>query len=250
MLNPISALLGLNQLQELLKDQPKQFNATLPLLLKVLEKKGAQKYLLQLGNQIIETKSQKPLVIGQSYWALMQKSSVGAIMLSHLTPQPKIMEQLKDAPLKLDIKDLPTLFTQEDFKGYKDMLVQHFAHATTKQDFLLLGNLLLSLQHQVVSLVIKDRHKEALLQFKPKKDKQQRLDFYALYPHLGPLQGSIIFHNPALELFMHVVYESTKTLLQTHQYALKGFENVHISTSPCPIEPLFVFEENLLDTRG
>ncbi|WP_121021686.1 hypothetical protein [Helicobacter vulpis] len=248
MLNPISAFLQLQQLQELLKDDPQRFNATLPLLLKVLEKKGAQKYLLQLGNQIVETKSQKPLVVGQSYWALMQKSSVGAIMLSHLTPQPKILEQLKDAPLKLDIKDLPTLFKQEDFKGYQDMLIQHWTHATSKQDFLFLGNLLLSLQHQVVSFVIQDRHKEALVQFK--KAKQQRLDFYALYPHLGPLQGSVIFHDPGLELFIQVHYQATKALLQAHQNALKGFERVHISASLDPIEPLFVFEESLLDTRG
>ncbi|WP_120944583.1 MULTISPECIES: hypothetical protein [Helicobacter] len=247
MLNPISALLSLNQLQELLKDQPKQFNATLPILLKVLEKKGAQKYLLQLGNQIVETKSQKPLSIGQNYWALMQKSSVGAIQLSKLTPQPKIIEQLKDAPLKLEIKDLPSLLGQEDFKGYKDMLVQHFSHATTKQDFLLLGNLLLSLQHQVASFVIQDRHKQALVQFK--KGKQQRLDFYALYPHLGPLQGSILFHDPGLSLHLGVAYESVQHLLLAHQHTLKGFESVLIATIN-PIEPLFGFEESLLDARA
>ncbi|MFC3847150.1 hypothetical protein ACFOPX_01185 [Helicobacter baculiformis] len=250
MLNPISALLSLQQLQNLLKDNPQHFNATLPLLLKVLEKKGAQKYLLQLGNQIVETKSQKPLIVGQNYWALMQKSSVGAIMLSNLTPQPKIVAQLKNAPLTLEIKDLPTLLSQEDFKGYKETLIQHLTHATTKQDFLLLGNLLLSLQHQVASFVIRDNHKEALLQFKPKKAKQQRLDFYALYPHLGPLQGSIIFHDPGLELYLNVAYESVRTLLQAHQHKLRGFENVHIATATNSIEPLFDFEESLLDTRG
>ncbi|GMB93563.1 hypothetical protein NHP200010_12850 [Helicobacter bizzozeronii] len=250
MLNPISALLNLQQLQNIIKDNPQHFNATLPLFLKVLEKKGDNKYLLQLGNQILETKSAKPLIIGQKYWALMQKSSVGAIMLSNLIPQPKIMEQLKNAPLKLELQQLNQILKQEDFKGYHEQLVTHLTHAQSRQDFWLLGNLLLSLQHQVASFVIKDKHQEALIQIKNKKGKQKQLDFYALYPHLGALQGHVLWQEPHLSLHIVVLYENTARLLEQYKNTLKGFDAVYISASPHTIEPLFGFEESLLDTRG
>lgn len=250
MLNPINALLNLQQLQNLLKDNPQRFNATLPLFLEVLEKKGADKYLLQLGSQIIETKSQKPLMIGQKYWALMQKSSVGAIMLSNLIPQPKILEQLKNAPLKFELQQLSQLFKQEDFKGYQEQLIQHFAHAQSSQDFWMLGNLLLSLHHQVATFVIKDKHQEALVQFKAKKSKKRQLEFYALYPHLGPLQGHVYWQESNLSLHISVLYENIARLLERHKNTLKGFDEVVILASPSSIEPLFDFEKSLLDTRG
>ncbi|WP_104689410.1 hypothetical protein [Helicobacter felis] len=251
MLNPINALLNLQLLQEVLKDTPSQnFNATLPLLLKVLEKKGDHKYLLQLGSQLIETKSQKALVLGKTYWALMHKSSVGATMLSNLIPQPKIMEQLKDVPLKFELRDLPKLLSQDQFQDYKEVLIQHCAHAPTRQDFLLFGNLLLSLHHQVASFVIQDgQQKEALIQLKPKK-KQEKLEFYAIYPHLGPLQGVVYKEGEGVCLLLSVSYVSVLQLLEQYKAELKGFEKITLTLAQAPLEPLFNFEESLLDTRG
>ena len=45
----------------------KEINATLPMLLRILDKKGADKYLVQLGKLIIETQSNFKLAqtIGQ-----------------------------------------------------------------------------------------------------------------------------------------------------------------------------------------
>ncbi|WP_163499691.1 hypothetical protein [Helicobacter suis] len=250
MLNPISALQNLSLLQELLKDTQNthNFNATLPLLLKVLEKKGDHKYLLQLGNQILETKSQKELMLGKTYWALMHKSSVGATMLSNLIAQPPISEQLKDAPLKFELKDLPKLLSQEHFQDYKETLIHHFAHAHTRQDFLMLGNLLLSLHHQVASFIIQDGHQEAFVQFKAKKE-QERLEFYALYPHLGPLEGVVYKQEGGVGLSLGVSYESVAQHLKNNQDQLKGFEQIQIFVTKPP-QPLFNFEQSLLDTRG
>ncbi|WP_104708160.1 hypothetical protein [Helicobacter ailurogastricus] len=253
MLNPISALQQLGLLQDLLKDHPQaqNFNGALPLLLKVLEKKGADHYLLQLGNQVLESKSQKNLILGQSYWALVHKSSVGATMLSNLVPQPAIFAQLKDAPLKLDLQELHRLLNQESkevFKDYHEQLIQHFTHATSRQDFLFFGNLLLSLQHQVASFVVKDGHKEALVQFKAGV-KKERLEFYALYPHLGPLQG-LLYKQEGVCLSLGVAYESVATLLKGQTDTLKGFSQIEIYTTKNLPELLFSFEENLLDTRG
>ncbi|BCZ17697.1 hypothetical protein NHP190003_09790 [Helicobacter sp. NHP19-003] len=253
MLNPINALQQLGLLQDLLKDHPqaRNFNGTLPLLLKVLEKKGADQYLLQLGNQVLESKSQKNLVLGKTYWALVHKSSVGATMLSNLIPQPPILAELKNAPLKLDLQELHKILSQESkevLKDYQQQILHHFTHATTRQDFLFFGNLLLSLQHEVASFVITDGHKESLVQFK-KGGKQERLEFYALYPHLGPLQG-VLYKQEGICLSLGVAYESVATLLKGQTDTLKGFSRIEIYTAKPLPEPLFSFEENLLDTRG
>ncbi|BDQ27361.1 hypothetical protein [Helicobacter heilmannii] len=254
MLNPINALQQLGLLQDLLKDHPRvqNFNGTLPLLLKVLEKKGADQYLLQLGNQVLESKSQKNLVLGKTYWALVHKSSVGATMLSNLIPQPPILAELKNAPLKLDLQELHKLLSHESkevFKDYHEQILQHFTHAPTRQDFLFFGNLLLSLQHEVASFVITDGHKESLVQFK-KGGQKERLEFYALYPHLGPLQGVLYKQDGGVCLSLGVAYESVANLLREQTGSLKGFSHIEIYTAKTLPEPLFNFEENLLDTRG
>ena len=50
----------------------KEINATLPMLLRILDKKGADKYLVQLGKLIIETQSNKELQVGTNYWGKCQ----------------------------------------------------------------------------------------------------------------------------------------------------------------------------------
>ncbi|MGL2499316.1 hypothetical protein FNE52_04045 [Helicobacter pylori] len=56
----LEALNALNQLNALhSKNAAHHFNATLPILLKVLEKQDKDLFLLQVGNRIIPTKSEK-----------------------------------------------------------------------------------------------------------------------------------------------------------------------------------------------
>ncbi|GAA8196036.1 hypothetical protein HpDR150_01700 [Helicobacter pylori] len=244
----LEALNALNQLNALhSKNAAHHFNATLPILLKVLEKQDKDLFLLQVGNKIIPTKSEQELKINQPYFATMQKNQLGDIVLKNLVPAPKILDALDDLPA-LEMKKLKEILSAKDntpLKEYKEFLSEKLIHAKSSQEFLNTANMLLSLQSQVLSFVIENERKKAFLQMKAKK---QSVDFYALYPNLGEIGGVIYLKEKEKQLFLKTTLQRTKEILKEAQNTLLGFSFVEIVCEKTPM--LFAFEERLLDTLG
>lgn len=197
----LEALNALNQLNALhSKNAAHHFNATLPILLKVLEKQDKDLFLLQVGNKIIPTKSEQELKINQPYFATMQKNQLGDIVLKNLVPAPKILDALDDLPA-LEMKQIKEILSAKDntpLKEYKEFLSEKLVHAKSSQEFLNTANMLLSLQSQVLSFVIENERKKAFLQMKAKK---QSVNFYALYPNLGEIGGVIYLKEKKTAFF-------------------------------------------------
>ncbi|WRA78470.1 hypothetical protein FE344_02615 [Helicobacter pylori] len=244
----LEALNALNQLNALhSKNAAHHFNATLPILLKVLEKQDKDLFLLQVGNKIITTKSEQELKINQPYFATMQKNQLGDIVLKNLVPAPKILDALDDLPA-LEMKKLKEILSAKDntpLKEYKEFLSEKLIHAKSSQEFLNTANMLLSLQSQVLSFVVENERKKAFLQMKAKK---QSVDFYALYPNLGEIGGVIYLKEKEKQLFLKTTLQRTKEVLKEAQNTLLGFSSVEIACEKTPM--LFAFEERLLDTIG
>ncbi|MCQ2643761.1 hypothetical protein JT099_05420 [Helicobacter pylori] len=244
----LEALNALNQLNALhSKNAAHHFNATLPILLKVLEKQDKDLFLLQVGNKIIPTKSEQELKINQPYFATMQRNQLGDIVLKNLVPAPKILDALDDLPA-LEMKKLKEILSAKDntpLKEYKEFLSEKLVHAKNSQEFLNTANMLLSLQSQVLSFVIENERKKAFLQMKAKK---QSVDFYALYPNLGEIGGVIYLKEKEKQLFLKTTLQRTKEVLKEAQNTLLGFSFVEIVCEKTPM--LFAFEERLLDTIG
>ncbi|WQV53809.1 hypothetical protein KVM55_03895 [Helicobacter pylori] len=244
----LEALNALNQLNALhSKNAAHHFNATLPILLKVLEKQDKDLFLLQVGNKIIPTKSEQELKINQPYFAVMQRNQLGDIVLKNLVPAPKILDALDDLPA-LEMKKLKEILSAKDntpLKEYKEFLSEKLVHAKNSQEFLNTANMLLSLQSQVLSFVIENERKKAFLQVKAKK---QSVDFYALYPNLGEIGGVIYLKEKEKQLFLKTTLQRTKEVLKEAQNTLLGFSFVEIVCEKTPM--LFAFEERLLDTIG
>ncbi|EMG99830.1 hypothetical protein [Helicobacter pylori] len=244
----LEALNALNQLNALhSKNAAHHFNATLPILLKVLEKQDKDLFLLQVGNKIIPTKSEQELKINQPYFAIMQKNQLGDIVLKNLVPAPKILDALDDLPA-LEMKKLKEILSAKDntpLKEYKEFLSEKLIHAKSSQEFLNTANMLLSLQSQVLSFVIENERKKAFLQMKAKK---QSVDFYALYPNLGEIGGVIYLKEKEKQLFLKTTLQRTQEVLKEAQNTLLGFSFVEIVCEKTPM--LFAFEERLLDTLG
>ncbi len=101
-------LSGLQKIAATLKNAqtPTTYNASLPMLIKVLAKLKGDMYLLQIGAQKIETRSQKQLNVGERYWGEMGRSSLGHIALKNLIAQPKIIEMFHNALLKFSLQNL------------------------------------------------------------------------------------------------------------------------------------------------
>ncbi|WQU41456.1 hypothetical protein KVC51_04075 [Helicobacter pylori] len=244
----LEALNALNQLNALYsKNAAHHFNATLPILLKVLEKQDKDLFLLQVGNKIIPTKSEQELKINQPYFAVMQRNQLGDIVLKNLVPAPKILDALDDLPA-IEMKKLKEILSAKDntpLKEYKEFLSEKLIHAKSSQEFLNTANMLLSLQSQVLSFVIENERKKAFLQVKAKK---QSIDFYALYPNLGEIGGVIYLKEKEKQLFLKTTLQRTKEVLKEAQNTLLGFSFVEIVCEKTPM--LFAFEERLLDTLG
>ncbi|EJB74784.1 hypothetical protein HPHPA16_1044 [Helicobacter pylori Hp A-16] len=244
----LEALNALNQLNALhSKNAAHHFNATLPILLKVLEKQDKDLFLLQVGNKIIPTKSEQELKINQPYFATMQKNQLGDIVLKNLVPAPKILDALDDLPA-LEMKQIKEILSAKDntpLKEYKEFLSEKLVHAKSSQEFLNTANMLLSLQSQVLSFVIENERKKAFLQMKAKK---QSVNFYALYPNLGEIGGVIYLKEKEKQLFLKTTLQRTKEVLKEAQNTLLGFSFVEIVCEKTPM--LFAFEERLLDTIG
>ncbi|MCQ2862584.1 hypothetical protein JT200_00400 [Helicobacter pylori] len=244
----LEALNALNQLNALhSKNAAHHFNATLPILLKVLEKQDKDLFLLQVGNKIIPTKSEQELKINQPYFATMQRNQLGDIVLKNLVPAPKILDALDDLPA-LEMKKIKEILSAKDntpLKEYKEFLSEKLVHAKNSQEFLNIANMLLSLQSQVLSFVVENERKKAFLQMKAKK---QSVDFYALYPNLGEIGGVIYLKEKEKQLFLKTTLQRTKEVLKEAQNTLLGFSFVEIVCEKTPM--LFAFEERLLDTLG
>ncbi|WP_187928437.1 hypothetical protein [Helicobacter pylori] len=244
----LEALNALNQLNALhSKNAAHHFNATLPILLKVLEKQDKDLFLLQVGNKIIPTKSEQELKINQPYFATMQRNQLGDIVLKNLVPAPKILDALDDLPA-LEMKKIKEILSAKDntpLKEYKEFLSEKLVHAKNSQEFLNTANMLLSLQSQVLSFVVENERKKAFLQMKAKK---QSVDFYALYPNLGEIGGVIYLKEKEKQLFLKTTLQRTKEVLKEAQNTLSSFSFVEIVCEKTPM--LFAFEERLLDTLG
>ncbi|MGN8511074.1 hypothetical protein ACR9ME_06975 [Helicobacter pylori] len=244
----LEALNALNQLNALhSKNAAHHFNATLPILLKVLEKQDKDLFLLQVGNKIIPTKSEQELKINQPYFATMQRDRLGDIVLKNLVPAPKILDALDDLPA-LEMKKLKEILSAKDntpLKEYKEFLSEKLIHAKSSQEFLNTANMLLSLQSQVLSFVVENERKKAFLQVKAKK---QSVDFYALYPNLGEIGGVIYLKEKEKQLFLKTTLQRTQEVLKEAQNTLLGFSFVEIVCEKTPM--LFAFEDRLLDTIG
>lgn len=268
-LNPLQQMANLAKLDSALSTQKgaKHFNASLPVLLKVLSQSKNGEYLLQLGRTQIATKSVIKLEIGRSYWANMQKNAANQIVLNNLIKNPKIMENLKNSPLKLSLNDLAEL--QKNPKDFinelKEFLLKEIASSENPKDFGELAKSLLSLSQGVLSLIISDEGKEHLLQIAQKKSRKNQVEFYGIFPYLGPIKGVLSdcsedgkyreetkkgdkISSDKLLAQLWVMSEKIALALQKHREDL-GVEcdlRIYVDSA---IEPLLELENNLLDIK-
>ncbi|RDU65387.1 hypothetical protein CQA53_06330 [Helicobacter didelphidarum] len=234
----------------------KELNATLPMLLRILDKKGVDKYLVQLGKLVIETQSNKELSVGANYWASVKQGKDG-LVISDLIKQPKMLENLHNARLKLNPSDLKDLLNETQNGGkqlesvFKDFLLERLPLASSKQEFIELSNLLIALQNGVFSMVIQDSNgKDNLVQMKKQVD---FLEFYSIFPHLGEISGIVSRDSQGdINLRLQVMSEKIQRFLINSLHELKGFSDIQIDVGQnIPLWDLSSFEPSyILNLKG
>ncbi len=232
----------------------KQFNATLPIAIEVLQKLSPTRYMLKLGNTTLITKSLNELLVGTKYWAQMSKNADGLIALSNLIMQPKILTHLSNAPLRFNEEQLRDFENKPNpWEHFKNALFEKAATAENKAEFNFYMQMLLSLHNKVLTLPLNIQERESLLQMRKKRSKGlYEIEFYAVFSMLGALRGRLLSDGTSIDLYINTPFQSTAILLQNNIQYLKGIARFAINVQK-DVQPLYEFKEShssLIDIKG
>ena len=236
-LNKFTSLLSIFSEQDFFN-----FNSSLPVELKVLKKLSSFNYLIKVGKQSLDVRSDKALILGFKYWAELS-SKDGDVLIQNLTKKPEFLQN--DPIVFIDFEDFRNLFEDDKF-SYKNLIMKQLANSNTKEEFEYLNSILLACLRGVYNIPIKYDDKYAYFQVKKNKN---ILNFYASFFHLGPLSGTIFLDGEDLNLNLFSKFKSSYIFLKRHIGSLEFFTKKTLNLKKDIKEFLF-FNTNLLDIKG
>ena len=181
-------------------------------VLKELEDGG---YLLDIGGKHLRALSSYRLRPHARYLAQVRFGQKGLPILSNLIRLPKMLSHLAHLSgddLVPSSAKLARVLTKEGLESFYSTLLEELASAPSRERFVALMQLLLSLQEHILTIPLMLKERYALLQLRRKREKKAKagvLEFYAFFPSLGALEGSVSMQG--VRLF--VDSEATLTLL-------------------------------------
>jgi len=255
LINSIKALAKLDALAN--SSKIIRFNSLLPMKIDVLDTLMNGKYKLLIGTKLLETKSNLKLDVGESYWGVMKEDVKSKnISLSNLLKQPKLLKHLKFIP-KFSPNQLSTILSSKNPKQeLKATLLEHLSNSTSKSEFMTTTSMVNALEQNVFTFVLTQNSKDAIFQFKKRSTKKEKskniedtkIDFYAAFENLGPIEGVVEVKDDIKSLSLYLYYENSVKFLQNELNNLNF--NAKIYKKDSSIEPLFNVSPNLLDIRG
>jgi len=245
---------SVTELSNLLKiASPQEAKALIKLLsVDVTSSLGEGKYLLQTPAKEFQATSAQPLKEGAKYWVELSNKQNEMPQINKLFLQPQMLQELRNIPLKFDIKELYELLSgKKNLEHFKENLLEHLLNATTKEDFTQLSNLLLSLMQNTLTIPLYYQQFFGVFQMKKrynKTSKKSQLDFYAALAKLGPLSGTIMLIKDEIFIDLNVAFMTTKLFLEENLKDIKYKITLHVSEN---IEPLTQFHtHSILDINA
>ncbi len=234
-----------------------EVNALLQVGLEVLQKDRNGLYVIKMGRHTFTAQSDRALEPGRGYWSDIRRTREGTLLLHRLHPKPALLQ--RKFPEFFDKEFLQSLSRQKDpAAAYKAEILQHLAHASSKEQFQSLTQLLLSLHQGVVTIPIKEEGRQALLQMRQdsKKERneafnQKSVKFYAGMNNIGPVEGEIRQVESQRHLRLRLYYPRSIAMLEEAAADLQGFKSVDIAPAEGEISPLWEGStQTLLDIKG
>jgi len=209
----------------------KEFNATLPVKIEVQKQINPIRYLIKLGNREVETKSSIPLEVGKKYFAEI-KEIKSKLQISNLKEFPGILTLLDKIKFLNEKNKTLKLHTFS-----KEEILQHLANANNKTEFIFFTNILMAFQQKIFHLIINEK-KKAFMQYKYTKNK---VKFYAVFNHLGELEGEITTDT----LTVYSPYNATLQLIELYKDEL----DMEVFLYKKEAKPIYVFADNLINLK-
>ncbi len=258
MLGNLSPLAKIENILAKINASTIKFDKLLPVNIDVKEKLEAKTYLLQVGKKEMTTKSMVDLEVGKQYWGVMKEDrAVKSLSLSHLMQKPHLLQGKKALLPQLSLQKVQELLNSENPKeAMKFGLLEKMAHATTKQEFMTLSNMLQAINENVFTLLLAQDNKETLFQFKKRKNNSKgdekeenaKIDFYAAFENLGPIEGVVEVIDGVRKLSLYLYYENSLKFLEKE---LKSLDlEAFLYKKEGKITPLYEYGESLLDLKG
>jgi len=250
----ITAINEIAKTQEILnRFQTIEFNATLPVSLKVTAKLDLNRYILQIGNKTVETKSLIPLEEKEEYWGDFRYSKENILKLSNLLKKPSFEKKHFSKIIFFDMEETKNIFSQkEPVKSFKENILQKLALAENRQDFIQLTNMLIALRENIFFIPIEDEGRRYFFQFKKKQKndivkKEFTVEFYASFKNLGPIKGTVKSFKDFQKITIYTYYEKSGNFLKKELKELDFECDIKVSRE---IYPLFQSSDKLLDIKG
>jgi hypothetical protein len=240
-----------------------KFGSKLPITMEILQRIDPSSYLLEMNGKKTFAESEKNLESGMKYWGEVTHKRGEKHVVKNLIKQPAFFNQVRDYAY-LDAKKVLDSFSQNfgtSFESkFKSELVSQMASSSSKEEFMFLNQLLLSMENNVISIPVTYQDRSGMFQYKygrREKDKDGKeevrsLDFYAGFDLLGPMKGKVIYYGGDTSLNLEVNFEKTAKFLEK---TLRGHEitkglDISIRVVSEDIEPLYSFtQNNILDVK-
>jgi len=218
--------------------------------LEVLRSLGAERYLVSVEGKPLQANSDVPLKEHGRYWGELTAPAGKTPHITRLLPRPPLLDLLAPLPARFEPEALLRLLSSpHGASTLKAQLGEQLAAATTKEEFTALGNLLLSLGHNVLTLPVYYDRYLGVFQMKKQYNKPQRkhqVVFYAALNRLGPLEGTLSESGEGVDVQLDVAFGPSVAVLEQHRKALPGYIRLHIRHEAAP-QPLWEAGHGLLD---
>jgi hypothetical protein len=213
--------MNISDLSALLKvatSSPTEAKALVKLLsVEVLKSLGNDTYLVKSDlKEFLATSenSNQPLKEGMKLWAQVEQKSNQDAFLKSFLQLPKIMDQLSGLQDNFKASTLLEILNSKNpANALKESVMEKMAQATSKEQFSSLSQMLLSLNHGVITLPVYYENYYALLQTKKRYNKESKklsLDFYAALPFLGAIEGTIDLIEDEIYVNIDVEFEQSQ----------------------------------------
>jgi len=246
---------GLNPVQStktlLSKLSTIEVNALLQIGIRVLKKEKRGSFLIQLGRHKFTTKSSTPLEINRDYWVQMLQTKDGIIQLKNLHPKPLLLQNFFSPQLNQDFFN-SILKKDTTVDSIKNQIIKAMETTKSKDEFIILTQMLLSLHNGVFTIPLIQNGKKMLYQMRKSKLNTKKLEFYIAMNNLGPIEGEVTISNGLRHLKLTLFYQRSAELLKKVSKELDGFSSMNIVQTKSHILPFFD-DTNLasfLDIKG
>lgn len=217
---------GLAALLKLAASSPAEAKALIRLVsVDILKNLGGGSYLVGIDGNEMTAQSDRALKESQRFWADLSTKPGEQPAMHRLVKLPLLLRNLSALPFVLEPAQIARLLeSTRPHAAFKEMLLEPMAAAASKEEFSALSQLMMSLQHSVLTLPLFHHGYFGFLQLKKrynKNTKKTSIHFYAALHRLGPVEGSIDTEEEGgIRVTLNVAFESTLNHLENNSDSL------------------------------